>query len=131
MKILFVSQAAWDDKNSVGNTLSNWFEGDLWKNYEFLHFYTRKQNPHNRINATYYNLSAIDIIKGILKFKIRGKVFSNLNKNFEIIETSQLNKEINQIDKLHSSTNKKDFIYFLHDRFGIAKYGLIKVLKSF
>lgn len=131
MKILFVSQAAWDDKNSVGNTLSNWFEGDLWKNYEFFHFYTRKQNPHNRINATYYNLSAIDIIKGILKFKIRGKVFSNLNKNFEIIETSQLNKEINQIDKLHSSTNKKDFIYFLHEQVWNSKIWFNKSFKKF
>ena len=131
MKILFVSQAAWDDKNSVGNTLSNWFEGDLWKNYEFLHFYTRKQNPHNRINATYYNLSAIDIIKGILKFKIRGKVFSNLNKNFEIIETSQLNKEINQIDKLHSATNKKDFIYFLHEQVWNSKIWFNKSFKKF
>lgn len=131
MKILFVSQAAWDDKNSVGNTLSNWFEGDLWKNDEFLHFYTRKQNPNNRINATYYNLSAIDIIKGILKFKIRGKVFSNLNKNFEIIETSQLNKEINQVDKLHSATNKKDFIYFLHEQVWNSKIWFNKSFKKF
>lgn len=131
MKILFVSQAAWDDKNSVGNTLSNWFEGDLWKNDEFLHFYTRKQNPNNRVNATYYNLSAIDIIKGIFKFKISGKVFSNSNKNLEIIENAQLNKEINQVDKLHSSKNIKDFIYFLHEQVWNSKIWFNKSFKKF
>ena len=58
-------------------------------------------------------------------------MFSNLNKNFEIIETSQLNKEINQIDKLHSSTNKKDFIYFLHEQVWNSKIWFNKSFKKF
>lgn len=76
MNILFFSQAAWDDKNSFGNTVSNIFGGDVWNKDNFVSFYTRKQTPDNKFGILYYNLSAVDIIKGLLKGQIKGVEFS-------------------------------------------------------
>ena len=75
MNILFFSQAAWDDKNSFGNTVSNIFGGDVWNKDNFVSFYTRKQTPDNKFGILYYNLSAVDIIKGLLKGQIKGVAF--------------------------------------------------------
>ena len=136
MNILFFSQAAWDDKNSFGNTVSNIFGGDVWNKDNFVSFYTRKQTPDNKFGILYYNLSAVDIIKGLLKGQIKGVEFStrdiqesknNLYK-FETEKKSQTKEKV-QIDKLHQ--NKNEFIYWGHEAVWRTRVWLNKYFETF
>lgn len=111
MKILFISQAAWDNKNSFGNTVSNWFEGKEWEKDSFIHFYTRKNKPDNNLIINYYNLSVIDILKGILKLNIKGKEFS-INEIKEESKEEVIEKK--RIAQLHRS-KRNNFIYFIYE----------------
>lgn len=115
MNVFVFSEAAWDDKNSFGNTVSNFLCGDVWKNDHFCNFYARKQLPDNRANAVYYNLSAVDIVKGILKLHIEGRVFSekDIPEKKKNMDAAHI-KEQKSIDKLHN--NHSEFIYYGHEQ---------------
>ena len=126
----------WDDKNSFGNTVSNIFGGDVWDEDNFVSFYTRKQTPDNKFGILYYNLSAVDIIKGLLKGQIKGVEFStrdiqafknNLCK-FETEKKSQTKEKV-QIDKLHQ--NKNEFIYWGHEAVWRTRLWLNKHFEAF
>lgn len=61
MKILVISRNAWDDTNSIGNTLSNFFS-DI-ENVEFANIYFRSSKPNNRLCKKYYRVTEKDILK--------------------------------------------------------------------
>lgn len=130
MNILVFNEAAWDDKNSFGNTVSNFFCGETWRNDKFSNFYARKQMPDNRITASYYNLSAMDILKGILKARIQGRTFKteNIDLEQEILDFAQ-DKEKKNIDKLHQ--NKNEFIYYGHEQVWRSRLWLNQHFKDF
>lgn len=114
MNIMMFSSAAWDDKNSLGNTFSNWFCGSEWKEDKFSHFYLRKQNPCNENRVDYYNLSAMDIIRGFFRGKIKGKLFnSDSIKVYECVTETHHLREQKNIEKLHKSNNQ--IVYMLHE----------------
>lgn len=113
MNILIFSEAAWDDKNSFGNTVSNFFCGDIWENDKFLNYYARNQIPDNKANVNYYQLSAVDVIKGALKLKIRGKKFSSKDIATRHNLYFDHEREQRSIDKLHK--NKNEFVYYVHE----------------
>lgn len=130
MNILIFSEAAWDDKNSFGNTVSNFFCGEVWKNDKFSNFYARKQMPDNKITASYYNLSAIDIVKGILKVRIEGRAFrtENIDSEQETLDFAH-DKEQKNIDRLHQ--NKNEFIYYGHEQIWRSRLWLNQFFKKF
>ncbi len=64
MNILVFSQNAWDDTNSFGNTVSNFFEG--WQDDSFCHFYIRRQIPANQVAKTYYCLPVGTVLRKLL-----------------------------------------------------------------
>lgn len=113
MNILFFSQAAWDNKNSVGNTFSNLFEGDIWSNDMFFHMFARKKVPDNRIKAYYYHISAADIVRGLLKNqnKAQESFEEGCHKQASVENVDQ--KEQRHIDNLHKSNH--EFLYYLHE----------------
>lgn len=130
MNILVFSEAAWDDKNSFGNTVSNFLCGDAWRNDHFCNFYARKQMPDNRIIASYYNLSAIDIVKGILRGHIEGRTFNTENIDLEQATLdSAHDKERKNIDKLHQ--NKNEFIYYGHEQVWRSRLWINRYFKNF
>lgn len=130
MNILVFSEAAWDDKNSFGNTVSNFLCGDAWRNDHFCNFYARKQMPDNRITASYYNLSAIDIVKGVLKAHIEGCAFKTENIDSEQKTWDSVHeKERKNIDKLHQ--NKNEFIYYGHEQVWRSRLWLNRYFKNF
>ena len=47
MKVLVISRNAWDDANSIGNTLSNLFAGI--DDIEIANIYFRASKPNNNI----------------------------------------------------------------------------------
>jgi len=130
MNILVFSEAAWDDKNSFGNTVSNFLCGDVWKAEHFSNFYARKQVPDNHVKALYYNLSAVDIVKGLVKGHIEGTSFTTeeiAQKDNAI--TAAHTKEQKNIDKLHQ--NKNDFIYYGHELIWRSRIWLNRYFDAF
>ena len=115
MNILFLSQVAMDKKNSFGNTVCNWFEGNVWKNDEFFHFYTRNQNPDNDMNIDYYKLTDIDVVNGVMKMKIQGKEFSSDEVKINKKNNETEKKELEQINKIQNA-KKNQMIYFAHEQ---------------
>lgn len=63
MKILILGNATWDDTNSVGNTLSNFF-GD-WDDLELTFIYNRASFPDNNCCRRYYVVSVQDVLKNL------------------------------------------------------------------
>ena len=107
MRILVISQAAWNTSNSFGNTVSNWFDG--WEDSQFFHFYARQQKPNTDIVNKYYNVSAAEILKKALTGKQAGKSFDGFEA-VEDIPNAETNREQEQIAKLHVKTN--EFVYW-------------------
>ena len=130
MNILVFSEAAWDDKNSFGNTVSNFLCGDGWKEDHFCNFYARKQMPDNKVDASYYNLSAVDIVKGLLRGNIKGQRFTSDDIRSGKERTAlDHEKEQRSIDKLHQ--NKNEFIYFGHEQIWRSRLWMNRYFKRF
>lgn len=130
MNILVFSEAAWDDKNSFGNTVSNFLCGKVWENDNFCNFYARKQMPDNKNNISYYNLSAVDIVKGIFKARIEGCSFQtetihSVQKTLDFAN----DQERKNIDKLHQ--HKNEFIYYGHELVWRSRLWLNRYFKNF
>ena len=130
MNIFVFSEAAWDDKNSFGNTVSNFLCGEAWRKDNFCNFYSRKKIPDNKIVASYYNLSAIDIVKGMLNARIKGRTFKteNIDLEQESMGFAQ-DKEKKNIDKLHQTKN--EFIYYGHEQVWRSRLWLNRYFKDF
>ena len=73
MRILTISNASWDDRNSVGNTQSNWFSD--WPDTEFCSLYTRETMPDNLCCHFYFQVTAVDVVKHFLSRKNIGRGF--------------------------------------------------------
>lgn len=73
MKVLVISRNAWNDTNSIGNTLTNFFH-DL-KDVEFANIYFRSSKPHNSVCKRYYRVTETEIIKKWLSPHKVGKEF--------------------------------------------------------
>lgn len=114
MNILVFNENAWDNKNSFGNTLSNWLEGDVWKDDVFLNFYTRFQIPENHLRVSYYRLTPVDIVKGILRGRITGLEFqtSDIAQMRNAMKASA-QTEKNRIDRFH--TGHSQLVYLAHE----------------
>lgn len=74
MRILTISNVAWDDRNSFGNTMSNWFSE--WKDIELCSIYTRGSLPNNNCCHHYFQVSIGDIARNLLTRYRIGRSFS-------------------------------------------------------
>lgn len=127
MNILVVSESSWNDKDSLGNSLNNWFED--WDD-NFYHFFVRKVLPNNQIVSEYYNLTANDIVRGLFKFHIKGLTFSrtNLGSIKNDFEKEGI-EEQKRIRKVHSKNGQ--LIYFLNELVWRTKLWFNKSVKGF
>ena len=99
MNILVIGSNAWNDRNSFGNTVSNFFSG--WSEDEFYNIYTRAEQPDNSVCNEYYRITDTSIVRNFFrKEKIGGKVVAG--------------KTSAAADK--GVANEKKFIHFLHKR---------------
>ena len=128
MNIMVVGEASWNDKNSFGNTISNFFCGDEWKSDHFSCFYARKQLPDNQAQVEYYNLSAIDILKGALRLNIKGTRFSS-DEIKQCSDTEPQDNEQKLIDKVHDG--KHEAIYYCHELIWRSRIWLNRHFKRF
>ena len=74
MKILVISRNPWDDTNSIGNTLSNFFGGV--EDVEFAAIYFRSAKPNNKLCKKYYRTSEIEVARKWFKPNRIGKSFT-------------------------------------------------------
>lgn len=76
MNIIVISNAVWDDNNSLGNTLSNWFSG--WEDCNFSCITYRSDIPNNKCCNNYYVVPPFEIVKNIFT---PGKIGLRYNSN--------------------------------------------------
>lgn len=74
MKVLVISRNAWDDTNSIGNTLTNFF-GTL-HGIEFANIYFRSAQPNNTVCKEYYRTSETEVLKKWFSPRKIGRHFS-------------------------------------------------------
>lgn len=101
MNILVFSDNAWDNTNSLGNTLSNFFEGDTWKKDNFSNVYLRNAKPNNKVCKKYYRMTIFDMVKHYFNKEKIGLEF-----NYECSEEKKDNKV--------ATTGEQKCINFLH-----------------
>ncbi len=95
MKVLVVSYLPWRDDISVGNTLSNIFQG-LENQIEFANIYFRDDQPDNTIVTNYFHISEKLLAK---------RIFTRKNTGGEIIpqksrKNESFSKSYNQARKM-------------------------------
>lgn len=76
MKILVITQNAWNNSNSTGNTISNLFS-KLENGDEVANVYCRNEEIDNTICHRYFNVTESDIIKNIFTPNKCGRVVNN------------------------------------------------------
>lgn len=103
MRILVITRNAWDDSNSIGNTISNFFQG--LPDIEFANIYFRSANPNNKLCQKYYQVTEIDILKHWF-------VPSRIGRSFEIDKQFDKTEKKEAVEK-----REKNIISFIH-RFG-------------
>jgi len=96
MRIMVVSINAWDDTNSFGNTVSNFFGG--WEDAELFSLYFRGAPPRNSVCTRYFKISEKMMLKAFLNKEESGKYF----EADAVPKADDINKK------------EKKFIAFLH-----------------
>ncbi len=116
MNILVYNRSTWDERNAVGNTYSNWFDGECWENDVFYNFYMRSSKPNNDVCKNYYCVTVNDLIKNFFHKEKIGKQF--------IYEKENIKQDQN--DGAKSSENK--MINFLHNNSSNVLYAFMEYL---
>lgn len=124
MNILVLTNCSWDDTNSVGNTLSNWFFG--WENARFSTMYSREEMPNNNCCDSYFRVSPTNIIKNLLTPKKIGIQFGKK----QIYAVSKSQKESELINSTRGKRIRNVFI-FLSELLYSSKIWMNKKLKQF
>jgi len=91
MKILVVSNTAWDDNNSFGNSFSNIFAG--LDDIEIANVYCRNGLPNNHIKGRYFQINEKRVFKSILK--------RNIQTGFEVQKEQETMKTMEKDEKYY------------------------------
>ena len=125
MRILVLSRNAWDDTNSIGNTLSNFF-ADM-EDVEFANIYFRSSKPNNGLCKKYYRVTEKDILKNYFSPKKIGQsVEYSKSINEKAIGYSREKKLISFIHRFNLR-----FFYWISDALFNSEKWINKKLDSF
>ena len=125
MKILIITRNAWDDTNSIGNTISNFFGG--LEGIEFANIYFRSQKPNNPLCKKYFRVTEKDILKNFFNSEKIGKAFEySANENRAENSISSEKKLISAIHKYNLN-----IFYTLSDKLWNSKKWINKKLYDF
>ena len=124
MNVLIFTNNGWDEKNSLGNTISNFFDGSVFKNDIFYNIYMRECAPNNDVCKNYYKMTVQDIIKNHFHKEKIGKSFTCNNNGI-----NNSNREQNMISIIHKHSLK--FVYSIVDYFYRRKKWLNKNFKEY
>lgn len=73
MRILVLTRNAWDDTNSIGNTMSNFLK-DI-PDAEYANIYFRSSMPNNRLCRRYYQVTEINVLRNWFSPSKIGRTF--------------------------------------------------------
>lgn len=124
MRILVLSNASWDNRNSVGNTLSNWFEG--WNDADFFCIYSRDAMPDNSCCQSYFSVSSTNLLKNLFTPWRIGYEF-NTNKG----KIGNPSKSVETSLVRTTSGWKRDVAVWLIDQLYRSKIWLNSRMKSY
>lgn len=124
MNIIVISNAAWDDKNSSGNTYSNLFSD--WKEATFHSMYSREQLPANNCCSSYYCVSPFNLLKNIITPWKIGVEFNNKNIPYQKTSAHSENLVKAEVDGCF-----KRIILLLIDFFYLSGIWLNKKTKNY
>lgn len=80
LKILVVSYHPWRDDISLGNTLSNIFQG-MDDKFDFANLYIRDDKPCNKIVHNYFHISEKNMAQNILSRRSVGEFVQSVNED--------------------------------------------------
>ena len=129
MNILIFSDSAWDDTNSLGNTMSNFFDGDVWNNSTFSNIYLRNAQPNNKVCKRYYRMTVFDMLKHHFNKEKIGAEFKYEYSNKEDVKSIKARNEQKYINFLHKHSLK--VIYCIIDFFFRKKRWINKKFEKF
>ena len=112
MNIFVYTRSSWDERNAIGNTLSNWFDGSCWKNDEFYSFYMREAEPRNNVCKKYYRVTIKELITHFFTKEKIGKYFELDNKLSVEPNSSEIENKL--INGLHR--HSLQIVYSLMER---------------
>lgn len=123
MKILVLGNAPWSNQNSVGNTLSNWFEN--WEDSEFAFIYNRDKKNDNCCCSNYYQITFGNIIRNICTpWKI--------GKEFSVVENNDLADNIFETTMINTlSSFKRRIVAFCLDQLYFSNIWLNRKMKKY
>lgn len=74
LRVLVITRNAWDDTNSIGNTMSNFFRDQ--KDVEIANLYFRASKPNNSVCRRYYHVTESELLKHYLSPSRCGNEFT-------------------------------------------------------
>ena len=76
MRIMIFTRSEWDDRRSLGNTLTALFGGKTWEKDQISSIYFRSAKPNNPVCRTYYQIRPGEILTGVCFPKTVGRAFT-------------------------------------------------------
>ena len=76
MRIMIFTRSEWDDRRSLGNTLTSLFGGKTWENDQISSIYFRSAKPDNPVCRTYYQIRPGEILTGACFPGTMGRAFT-------------------------------------------------------
>lgn len=107
MRILVISRSPWDDRNSIGNTFSNWFTD--WSDAEFFGIYCRASLPDNKVCHKYYMVPPLALLKNMFRPSKTGWSIDTKSEN----STIEAGNEQTLIQ--NAQQGKKEWMYLVTD----------------
>jgi len=106
MKLIILTRSAWDDTNSLGNTMTNFWSGLDSQN--IAHLYCRAATPNNNVCHQYYSICEKELIRSMFNCHYTsGKLF-----RLDVYNTSTEveNKDKQNEERLYGFFRKYSFV---------------------
>lgn len=129
MRILVVSINAWDDTNSLGNTVSNFFGG--WEDARFMNLYFRESVPGNNICRKYFRVSDKMMLKSMLSAKDCGRYFETDASCKRTVNKASGEKKLVSFLHRHNLSFVRSALDFLWARCSWQNEKLAKAVRDF
>ena len=124
MRVLVITRNAWDDTNSIGNTMSNFFPGQ--QDIELANLYFRASKPNNSVCTRYFHVTETDILRHLFSPEKCGRAFDY--QPYEAKEPA-VSSEKKMISMIHRFSLKP--AYLLSDRLWNSRKWINGKLKRF
>lgn len=119
MKVLILTRSPWDDTNSIGNTMTNFWSGCQTK--DLANIYCRVAKPNNKVCELYYSISEQDLVKSIINPNyVPGTAFKYEYNNHN---PEDKNTDVKREDLMYGFFRRRTFVLIQWGRELIWRFG--------